>query len=254
MTLASAPREVKQPRSPSVESKTAPAALRSIPMDGASTGRRVRLQVDERRSQIISAARKLFAQRPYSDVSTTELAKAAGVTRANLHYHFGTKRQLFLEVVRTFTQLPPLPVEGGSHSLNDAVDDIVSRWLDTVWRTRDTYLSIFRAGTIGSDPELEHILESGREAWAVRLAEMLPIAGRSSPRSLALIRAYQAMAEDAVDEWLRRGRLTRPDVQTLLDETLVLLIERISLPAADGGQHQPSAVNPISAAGTGLAD
>jgi AcrR family transcriptional regulator len=197
-------------------------------MNAASPARRVRLQVDERRTQIISAARKLFAQRPYSDVSTTDLAEAAGVTRTNLHYHFGTKRQLFLEVVRTFTQLPPLPEDRESDSLDDAVDDIVGRWLDTVWRTRDTYLSIFRAGIIGSDPELEEILESGREAWAERLAEVLPIPGRTSPRSLALIRAYQAMAEDAVDEWLRRGRLSRPDVQLLLDEMLMALIERVA--------------------------
>jgi AcrR family transcriptional regulator len=210
-------------------------------MNGATPSRRVRLQVDERRNQVIAAARKLFAVRPYSEVSTTDLAEAAGITRANLHYHFGTKRQLFLEVVRTFTQLPPLPEEHRSHALDDAIDEIVSRWLDTVWHTRDTYLSIFRAGTIGSDPELEEILESGREAWAKRLAEVLPIDGRDSPRSLALIRAYQAMAEDAVDEWLRRGRLTRADVQLLLDETLLLLIERIAPSPPDGG--------PISSAG-----
>lgn len=218
-------------------------------MDGATPARRVRLQVDERRSQIVDAARKLFAQRPYADVSTTDLADAAGVTRTNLHYHFGTKRQLFLEVVRTFTQLPPLPDESGSHSLDDAVDGIVSRWLDSVSRTRDTYLSIFRAGTIGSDPELEEILESGREAWAVRLAELLPIAGRTSPRSLALIRAYQAMAEDAVDEWLRRGRLTRVDVQLLLDEALIVLIERIAprIPAA-GQSAAPASPNPTPTA------
>jgi AcrR family transcriptional regulator len=201
-------------------------------MNGASSARRVRLQVDERRTQIVAAARKLFAQRPYSEVSTTELADAAGITRANLHYHFGTKRQLFLEVVRTFTQLPPVPEYRESDPLEGAVDDIVGRWLDSVWRTRDTYLSIFRAGTIGSDPELEAILEGSREAWAVRLAEMLPIAGRTSPRSLALIRAYQAMAEDAVDQWLRRGRLNRRDVQLLLDEMLIALIERVA-PAPD---------------------
>jgi AcrR family transcriptional regulator len=219
-------------------------------MSGANQPRRVRLQVDERRTQIVAAARKLFAMRPYSEVSTTDLAEAAGITRANLYYHLGTKRQLFLEVVRAFTQLPPLPEEHRSHPLTDAIDEIVSRWLDTVWRTRDTYLSIFRAGTIGSDPELEEILESGREAWANRLAEVLPINGTASPRSLALIRAYQAMAEDAVDEWLRRGRLTRADVQLLLDETLMVLIERIAPAPSDG---EPSPPPPISSAGSGPA-
>jgi AcrR family transcriptional regulator len=193
------------------------------------------LQVDERQSQIIAAGHRLFSQRPYSEVSTTELAEAAGVTRANLHYHFGTKRQLFLEVVRSFTQLPPPPPQDlETLPLRDAIDATVDRWLEIVWRTRDTYLAIFRAGTIGSDPELEEILERGREAWAVRLTEILPVAGGSAPATRALIRAYQALAEDAVDEWLRRGRLTRAEVRLLLDETLATLIERIAPAVAEG--------------------
>lgn len=202
--------------------------LRYETMGGVNPVRRVRLQGDERRSQIVAAARKLFSQRAYSDVSTSEIASAAGVTRTNLHYHFGTKRDLFLEVVRAFTQQPPSLDDIGELGLHDAINEIVTRWLDTMAHTRDTYLSIFRAGTVSEDPELEEILNSGREAWAVRLVEALGIPGGTSPRTLALVLAYQAMAESAVVEWLRYGRLVRADVELLLVEMLASLIERIA--------------------------
>jgi AcrR family transcriptional regulator len=202
--------------------------------------RRVRLQVDERRSQIIAAALDLFARRPYSEVSTSELAEAAGVTRANLHYHFGTKRELYIEVVRQFTRLPPPPFAPGSAlSVGEQIDVTVTRWLDGVWRARSTYLTVFRTGTMGNDPEVEAILDESREAWADRLAELLPFPGdHADPQVRALIRAYQALAEDAVDEWLRRGRLTRAQVQLVLTRFLTTLLEDVAPAALELGARE----------------
>lgn len=68
--------------------------------EGAPTRKRVRLEHDERRQQILAAARRLFCDRPYSEVSMADLASAAGVTRGLLHHYFGAKRYLYLEVTR----------------------------------------------------------------------------------------------------------------------------------------------------------
>jgi AcrR family transcriptional regulator len=43
----------------------------------------------------VAVARRLFAERGYSDVSTEELVRAAGVTRGALYHHFKDKRALF---------------------------------------------------------------------------------------------------------------------------------------------------------------
>ncbi len=68
--------------------------------------RRVRLDADDRRERMIEAAQLIFADRAYDSVSTEELARAAGTTRTNLNYHFGNKRNLYLEVLRRFAALP----------------------------------------------------------------------------------------------------------------------------------------------------
>src|SRR4051794_41427462 len=75
----------------------------------AAAPRWTRLEHDERREQILSAARRLFSERPPGSVSTTDIAREAGVARGLLHHYFGTKRDLYLEVMRSVLRYPPLP-------------------------------------------------------------------------------------------------------------------------------------------------
>lgn len=65
------------------------------------------MTAEAKRELIIEAALQIFSQRPYSKVSMMEIAEASKITRANLNYHFGTKRDLYVEVVRLFARLPP---------------------------------------------------------------------------------------------------------------------------------------------------
>jgi AcrR family transcriptional regulator len=52
------------------------------------------------RKAILAAARTLFAERGFADVSTTEVVQSAGVTRGALYHHFGDKADLFRAVFR----------------------------------------------------------------------------------------------------------------------------------------------------------
>src|SRR5437588_12218189 len=76
-----------------------------------------RLDHDERRAQILACARRLFSERNYDAVSTTDIAREAGVARGLLHHYFGTKRDLYLEVVRDLVRMPsnpaPCPARAG---------------------------------------------------------------------------------------------------------------------------------------------
>jgi AcrR family transcriptional regulator len=54
---------------------------------------------DERRPLILRAARDLFSQRPYADVSVADIARAAGVSPPLIVFHYGSKRSLYLAVL-----------------------------------------------------------------------------------------------------------------------------------------------------------
>lgn len=47
------------------------------------------------RQDILDAAERLFADRGYGDVSTALIARHAGVSQSQIHYHYATKRKLW---------------------------------------------------------------------------------------------------------------------------------------------------------------
>jgi AcrR family transcriptional regulator len=195
-----------------------------------------RLEHDERRRQILACARRLFSERHYAAVSTSEIAREAGVARGLLHHYFGTKRELYLEVVRSLVRVPlnPVPLHGGGEDIAALISKSVDRWLEMVQRNRGTWLAAIGAQGLGRDPEVEKILDDAREQAVDRLIEAVqPYEAAQAPNELrAVIRAYSGFAEAASVEWLERGRLTREQIQALLVQGFFSIVRDV-LPAVE---------------------
>ena len=59
-----------------------------------------RLKADERRQEIIRAARKLFTRKGYEATRVEEIAEAAGCTTGPVYHFFGTKRDIYAAALR----------------------------------------------------------------------------------------------------------------------------------------------------------
>ncbi|TDV52190.1 TetR/AcrR family transcriptional regulator [Actinophytocola oryzae] len=182
--------------------------------------RRRRLEPDERREQILACAIQLFGEHGYATVSTTELARQAGVARGLINHYFGTKRDLYLEVVRRLVTIPRFAVDQlPVGPLEVRVDAAVDWFLDGVSRNSKAWL----AATGGWDPDVEHILAAADETAADRV---LAATGLSAERVelRAMVRSYGGMVKSACREWLVRKELSRAQVKLLLSTTLLTLI------------------------------
>ncbi|GAB2701056.1 TetR/AcrR family transcriptional regulator [Kitasatospora kifunensis] len=77
-------------------------------------GRRPRGSAAERRAQILTAARTLFAERGFHATTTRELAASADLNDALLYRHFASKEEILAglmdQAVAVFQALPELPV------------------------------------------------------------------------------------------------------------------------------------------------
>lgn len=60
----------------------------------------IRLDSDERRKAIVTAAVPLFARKGFAGTTTKELAEAAGISEALLFRHFPSKKLLYSEILR----------------------------------------------------------------------------------------------------------------------------------------------------------
>ncbi|MFI6756589.1 TetR/AcrR family transcriptional regulator [Rhodococcus coprophilus] len=201
--------------------------------------RRRRLEPDERRSAILAAAIRVFGEQPYGSVQMATIAKDAGVARGLLHHYFGTKRDLYLDVVRAMMFVPMLDeVDLPEGALRERVTASVD-WLMTVLAAHGrTWLAVgVDAG--GNDPELRAILDEADNQAAERVLEAIGFAGTGNARvtALAIVRAYGGMVKAAVREWVDHETLTQDQVREILSETLVVLAEQItrSRPGSGGG-------------------
>ena len=185
-----------------------------------------RLPPDARREEILAAAHRLFAARPYAQVSTTDIAAAAGVARGLLNHYFGTKRDLYVEVVRGMTAVPEVTTELVTGSLKARVDLGVSWYLDIAKEQGQTFLDLVGAEGPAADPEVEAILAQADDLAARRVLEVLGL-DTDDPALRGVVRAYGGLAKAAVKEWLRTGSLSRDDVHLLLTTALRALAKDV---------------------------
>jgi AcrR family transcriptional regulator len=194
------------------------------------TPRRRRLEPDERRAQIMACARRLFGERHYDAVSTTELARQSGVARGLINHYFGTKRELYLEVVRDLMFIPEFAVEQLAHgTIEQRIAASIDRLLTVIERNRAMWLATIGTGGYGRDPDVEQIMQEADEIAADRMMETAGLAGIAVGQEelRAMIRSFSGMAKAATREWLIRSALSREQVHTLLSSTLVTIVTQV---------------------------
>jgi AcrR family transcriptional regulator len=176
--------------------------------------KRVRLDPSERREQILRAAARLFDRRPYSDVSVADIADAAGIARGLPHYYFGSKRELYLEVVRRAVMVPSMAaaLAGDDESADSVWQDSVDGFLRLVREHPEPPSMAVRG--LERDDALASILDASKEIVADNTLAALGLADRADdPVLRALVRGYGGFVQELTIEWLERGRLDEGQVR-----------------------------------------
>jgi AcrR family transcriptional regulator len=189
----------------------------------ASPRRRVRLDNDERRAQLLQLARKAFSDRSYDEVSIDDLARTLQISKGLLYHYFPTKRDLYVaglteiadELVEKVTSLPRegAPVD----RLNNGLD----AYLAHIAQHSRAYVSLMRGG-IGSDPEVAAVIEGVRQRLLEHFIEQNPVAQALSTNPLFQIamRGWIGFCEGATIDWCANRRLTAVEMRDLLGKIL----------------------------------
>lgn len=195
--------------------------------------RRVRMDRDERREQILRVATRLFSNRPYSEVSISDIAEGAGMARGLLHHYFGSKRELYLEVVRVSARAPLAAASDGQVGTEVAWTTAVDSFLGVIERNPTLWLNSVTVGGAEGDDEVAAIIDATREILADQTLIAIGLESRTDdPLVRALIRAWGGFVQELTVEWVGRGRIDHARVRRTMLATLPILIDQV-LPLID---------------------
>src|SRR5919108_4317764 len=155
-----------------------------------------RLDVDERRRQLLELGAELFARFAYDELSMARIAREAGISKALLYHYFPSKQAYFAatleqaaaELAQAIEPDPALePVQQLSHSL-----DAYLAWIET---HAEAYGKLF--GSIGVVPEVRELVERVRDETAQRILAGIA-AGKPGPALRAAVRGWLWFIDGAV--------------------------------------------------------
>ncbi len=191
----------------------------------------MRLDIDERRAQLLAFARKAFAERAYDDVSIDDLAHTAKISKGLLYHYFPTKRDLYVsslqliadELVVAVTAIPDdlAPIERVRRGLG--------AYLEHIEKHSRAFVSLMRGG-IGSDPEVSDVIENVRTRMFDSFLQGSPFAPllKGDARFELSVRGWIGFVEAVTIDWCVNPRLTRPELVELLGEILFEIMRAVT--------------------------
>ena len=195
--------------------------------------RRVRLDNDQRRAQLLGLAKSAFSDRAYDDVSIDDIAREAKISKGLLYHYFPTKRDLYVaglreianDLVTAVTNVPAAlaPIDKARAGLD--------AYLDHITRHNRAYVSLMRGG-IGSDPEVAEVVESVRGQMFDTFLKDQPFAPllAGNPRFETAVRGWIGFVEGAVIDWCVQPKLDRTELRELLVAILGSILTVVSPP------------------------
>jgi AcrR family transcriptional regulator len=227
MTKVRAPRS-RPPQRTQRRQDQASGERREKPSSG-----RARLELDERRAQLLALGVRFFSERPYDQVAIDEIARAAGISKGLLYHYYPTKRDFYVAALRAAAQqlidatytdplMPPL------QRMQLGLD----RYLAYVDGCAASYAALLRGG-IGSDPEVAAIIEGTRRQFFDRLLAGLPTE-KPTPALRTVLRGFIGTVEAASLDWLEHRDLSSEALRDLLIGVLLAVLQVAVGKAADG--------------------
>jgi len=144
-----------------------------------------RMRGEDRKALILEQAKKVFSRKGYRDASTGELARASGITEPILYKHFGSKKKLYLAVLKKlgeeFMQRLHTLVE--RRAANDPLDSLTNLMLDyrnAGMADHDNIHLLLNATLESNDPEVVQLAQAHNQAMYILVYGLLEQAQRQS--------------------------------------------------------------------------
>lgn len=177
-------------------------------MSAPSRSPRRRLDVEQRRTAILQAAREVYALQHYGTVPTAVIAKACDASPSLVFHYFGSKAGLYAAVVsEALTELEAAQEQAIAHlspgvPVRDRVRAALVVYLDRIADGPAYVTAPLRGGE--EPPEAQQVRREARSRYVSRLGELLGVG--SFPRHQYAIAGFYGFIDQACAHWVDDGR------------------------------------------------
>ena len=174
-----------------------------------------RMQVDDRRRQLLERGAELFATHSFGELSMARIAREAGISKALLYHYFPSKQDFFVATLQQGAEeiarrtepdpdLPPLEALAGS----------LDAFLGWIEENELAYRKLMES--VGSVPEVQALLDEIRNSTTSRILDGLDAGDPPPPKMRTAAHAWLWFMDGAILDWLDNRDLTRTELRDLL--------------------------------------
>ena len=178
-----------------------------------------RLQVDERRRQLLELGARLFAAHSYAELSMAQIAREAGISKALLYHYFPSKQDFFVatlhqgaeEIARRTEPDPDLPpFEALAASL-----DAFLGWIE---ENETAYRKLIES--VGVVPAVKTLVDGIRDRTSARILDGIGAGDPPPAPTRAAVRGWLWQMDGVILDWLEYRDMSRAEVRDFLIESL----------------------------------
>lgn len=184
-----------------------------------------RLRPDERRVQILAAARRVLEKDPHSDLSVEVVAAEAGVSPALLFHYFGSKKKFQYAVIEEAAALMLLRTAPDvSLAPDDQLRSGIRAFVGAVLEQPQLYRATLAMSAAG-DPAVRKLHAEMRQTftgWVVAAVATLGV--ETTPAVTLACYGWQGFVEQTLLTWLDNPSVDRGELERMCEESLGLLL------------------------------
>jgi AcrR family transcriptional regulator len=174
-----------------------------------------RMQVDERRRQLLELGAELFATRSYGELSMARIARAAGISKALLYHYFPSKQEFFVATLQQGAEeiarrTEPDPELAPHEALTRSLDAFLG-WIE---ENETAYRKMMES--VGSVPDVKALVDEIRSATSARILEGIGAPDPAPPQLRAAAGAWLWFMDGAILDWLDHRDMSRTELRDLL--------------------------------------
>ncbi|HWI96202.1 MAG TPA: TetR/AcrR family transcriptional regulator, partial [Solirubrobacterales bacterium] len=173
-----------------------------------------RLDVDERRRQLLERGAELFTSYPYEELSMSKIAAEVGISKALLYHYFPSKQAYFEETLSAWAEqlrertepdpdLPPVEQLKGS----------LDAFLALVEENEVAYKNLMQSAA--GVAEIRALIEEVRLKTAQRILESL-YAQEPPPKARTAVSGWLWFMDGACLNWIEHHDIERKELRDLL--------------------------------------